>query len=178
MVNLTVRVTDTNGNGIVGIPVNGKATKNVFWGSNYSMGYAYTNPNGNAVYDNVEANESFNITANSPQFPNYSSLWTEGSGTTSSGLMGAPQINIVLKKILPSTSGTCDPNYTLVNGQCVQNTGTSSSSIYYNISQTFMKYWWIILIFALALGVVYYLVKKKGGNRPLLVVSNPHASVV
>jgi hypothetical protein len=178
MVNLTVRVTDINGNGIVGIPVNGKAIKNVIWGSNYTLGYAYTNPNGNAVYDNVEANENYNVTANSPSFPNYSNLWTSGSGTTNSGLIGNPQINIVLKKITSPINNVCQSGYTMTNGQCVQNSGISSSSILYSFTSIFTKYWWIILLFVIVLALIYYLLKKKKNNKPLLIVSNPHASVI
>ena len=180
MVNLTVRVEDLNGNGIVGIPVNGKATKNVVWGTNYQLPLSYTNSNGNVVYDNVEANESFTCYANQSSMPNYSTLWTSGQGSTSSGLLGSPEITIVLKKVQSPVGNHCLTGYTMVNGQCVQNSGVTTSSIVNNVMSIFMKYWWIILIFAIVLALLYYLLKKKKGNKPLFVVSNPNvnASVV
>ncbi len=173
MVNLIVSVTDTNGIGIVGIPVSGTATKTVAWGTNYKLPLMFTNANGNAVYDNVEANESFNVIVNSPLQSGYSSLWSSSTGIGNSTLLSSPTISIVLKKILPSINGSCQSGYSLVNGQCQENTGISGSSSLNSVMSFLTKYYWVFILIAIVLVILILAVKHKSSNKPIIAMSNP-----
>ncbi|MEM4066840.1 MAG: hypothetical protein QXV17_08265 [Candidatus Micrarchaeaceae archaeon] len=159
MVTLKVFVSDINGNGISGINVSGKAWKSVPWGTNYTLPNELTDSSGYAVYDNVEAEEHFNMTANSPNGPNYQSQWTTGTGSGSSGLLGNVQVNITLKKVQSSINGTCPSGYSLVNGQCVENSSVTTASILQNIINFIQKYEWTLLF--LAIIIIVFIIAYK-----------------
>ena len=134
MVNLEVKVENSNGTGITGIRVICRVKNtnpiNPFAASNYNLAMPDTNSQGISEDSNVQGYASFACTANpdsaAPQY-------TSASGTTSTTDLNGGYMVLMLKQIVsPIPTGvsgtlTCPSGYTLSGSQCIEGAVTESS---------------------------------------------------